>query len=591
MRRVGIMIAVALTAIVLLAFGSCKSPGTDPSSSGVKTDGNATGTEPKTDAVTDTGTEQEEKMIVLAKGKKVTYGIAVGAVEEKDRDMVNSFVKSLNQKTGATFIATATGGIAEQKILIGKADLPENQELYETLPYSGYAIERSGGNIHVCYYESEALKKALNSFLGAVKQSANGSWGIAETYSAYGNLAASSEAIPKSRKGDAALKSVVPCGEGNRMATFEGFTDAAYQEYIKVLATDGFSCYSEHENAGNRFSVYTKGNTQVTLYWYPTRQIFKVIYGTKGYLPATEKGTVASLCTPSITQLGRLAADESAQMVDGVFANGAPGMCYILRLSDGRYIIIDGGPVDKEGKDKKALYDFLMANKPATMEKPVIAAWFITHAHVDHTELAVHFISTYSKQVEVEVVAYNFPDFSSISIKEDVNALLPNAGSFKATVRAYLPQAKTLILHTGQTFWVGDAQIEMLYTQENYTPNTFPTANHTSTAFRILLGGKSILILGDCEQDICNNLAEVYGKNLKSDILQVTHHGVNGGSLALYKLVDPEICFWAIDEWRFQQHPQIRGSSSWDYNKWILDNSIRVRKHYSTSKTTTIQLI
>ena len=46
-------------------------------------------------------------------------------------------------------------------------------------------------------------------------------------------------------------------------------------------------------------------------------------------------------------------------------------------------------------------------------------------------------------------------------------------------------------------------------------------------------------------------MAEVYGNYLQSDVVQVTHHGVNGATLALYQVVDPQICLWPIDEYRF----------------------------------------
>lgn len=389
--------------------------------------------------------------------------------------------------------------------------------------------------------------------------------------------------IPKPQSESATLSQVISCGEGNRMATFEGFTEKDLSDYLQCLTASGFSMISETEMNGNRFSIYRKNTCQVVLYWYPGKALFKVICGPAGYLPEFARPAVDPVCTPEVTQLGRIAAGES-------YPNGAPGMSYVIRLSDGRFIVIDGGPRDREGKDEEALMDFLNREKPPAQERPVIALWIITHAHSDHTRLAAGFLKDHHAEVTVQTLAFQFPDFEAVTMKEDAAALQTIAMQFKAAAEAYLPGANRLILHTGMVFWVGDAKIEVLFTPENHAPAVFPTGNHTSIAFCMQLGGKRMVFLGDSERSNCRFMAEAYGTYLKSDILQVTHHGVNGGSLDLYQAIDPEICFWAIDERRFLTHPQIRGERAWDYNKWILDDTVRARTHYHTSKTATILL-
>ncbi len=527
---------------------------------------------------------EEQKMMTLVKNSQTQYKVVGGSFDSQETLLINSAAVKLSQKTGANFqkVSDSTSESAFE-IVIGRAKREISQNVYSELHYSEYCAIASNGKICIAYYETDGLKKALNLFLEKVTEADDGSWEIPENLNLKGSLSSVSESVPKSADGDAALTNVMSCGAGNRMATFEDYSEADVTKYLILLQSSGFSRYSSNEISGNKFYVYTKGNCQVTLYWYPSMGIFKIIYGTKGYLPANEKGTVASVCTPSITQLARLAADESAP-------NGAPGMGYVIQLSDGRYIIIDGGPVDVHKKDVDALYDFLVANKPASMSKPVIAAWFITHAHIDHTELTSEFLYTYAEQVEIETFAHQFPDFSAISMTEKVSDLQDCESLFKAAVFNCARETDTLILHTGQSFWIGDANIEILFTPENHAPANFPTGNHTSIAFRIKLGNKTIMILGDSEVSNCKFMSDAYGSYLKSDILQVTHHGVNGGYLELYRAINPATCFWAIDEYRFNNHTQIRGSSAWDYNKWILDDSNGVRTHYHASQTTKINL-
>ena len=99
------------------------------------------------------------------------------------------------------------------------------------------------------------------------------------------------------------------------------------------------------------------------------------------------------------------------------------------------------------------------------------------------------------------------------------------------------------------------------------------------------------MLLGDCEKELCQFMADVYGEELKSDILQLSHHGYNGACLDLYRYIDPDICFWASDEYRFYNDPRCLGTASgYDFNAWLRDDSIRRREHYHASADTTIAL-
>jgi beta-lactamase superfamily II metal-dependent hydrolase len=76
--------------------------------------------------------------------------------------------------------------------------------------------------------------------------------------------------------------------------------------------------------------------------------------------------------------------------------------------------------------------------------------------------------------------------------------------------------------------------------------------NGTSAAWRVTFDdGTAFLVLGDCDNYACREIAAMYGDYVKSDILQVTHHGLMGGDKTLYQFIDPQICFWATPEERF----------------------------------------
>ena len=86
------------------------------------------------------------------------------------------------------------------------------------------------------------------------------------------------------------------------------------------------------------------------------------------------------------------------------------GMCYVIHLIDGTFIIIDGGEADALGE---GIYDFNSCALKKCLEKmscgtkPVISAWFITHFHLDHVDLATRFIKEMGDSLEIKAFFYN----------------------------------------------------------------------------------------------------------------------------------------------------------------------------------------
>jgi beta-lactamase superfamily II metal-dependent hydrolase len=216
----------------------------------------------------------------------------------------------------------------------------------------------------------------------------------------------------------------------------------------------------------------------------------------------------------------------------------------------------------------------------------------MTHPHGDHTGLANRFLKDYAGKIEIDVAGYNLPDFDSYACCYDAQwekrCVMPFCE--EATE---LYGAETFVMHSGQRMHLPGCELEVIYTQEDYFPELFASANHLSCAFRMTFAdtGRSAVILGDCEKQLCKGMAEAYGAALKSDILQLTHHGSNGGDLDLYRNIDPEFCFWALDGWRFDVRTQMRGlDDGYIFNRYLRDTTIRDRKHYTCDETVTLKV-
>lgn len=392
------------------------------------------------------------------------------------------------------------------------------------------------------------------------------------------------------------------CEDGYVGVSVVGTTAAEFSAYVSEVAATGAKLYTENEIRKNRFVTFlvTNGDGEeytVHLVHYPIRGNTRIVWGKRGFLPVSDDAVFASGdVRTSILQYRR----------NGVYnkqpATGAPGMAFIITLADGTFIVLDGGPRQREQHFTKAFVDGewvdsvpdeehdcdklyrLLCERTPEGKKPVVAAWFITHGDSDHTDLAGDFLRKYKDKVEVRIAAYNLPDPLTHPVKNEPNDI--RHLTFMHIVKGFeMVGATHWKLHAGQRMSFPGCEVEILHTHEDYFPKAFTWGNHTCSAFRFTFKGKTFLALGDCESDICHQMFYKYGTYLKSDILQPTHHGANGGSTDLNTVIDPDVCLWPIDAWRFHTDGRMLGfQSGYEYN-WVLRNDeFKVRKHYHSSE-------
>ena len=338
--------------------------------------------------------------------------------------------------------------------------------------------------------------------------------------------------------------------------------------YALELESLGFVKHTEREIAGNLFYTYCKDEQCLFVFYNKSTQTVYLTAEPKQPLPLPQE-----IC-------------EGEAFLTQMQIGG--GMSYVVQLCDGSFVCIDGGAYTPE--DEERLYEFLKANSEA---KPKIAMWLFTHSHFDHIQLAAHFMAAYADAVEIEAVAYQFPDCGKISVEaESTEKMGQDIQRFEA-----ICQGKTVYtLHTGQVYSFPGMDLEVLRSLDDTYLLHYFSFNDLSAAFRLKFSsGKTALILGDCMQRECRELAHTYGSSLKSDILQISHHGLVGGDLGLYQLVDPEICFWPVNEAVFSGHfggpyQYCLGEGGCDGNAWLQDDTVRKRIHYHAGTTATIKV-
>lgn len=287
------------------------------------------------------------------------------------------------------------------------------------------------------------------------------------------------------------------------------------------------------------------------------------------------------------------------------------GMCYVIQLADGRFIVIDGGY--KSANHRNRLRAYLDEHSPTP--KAVIACWLITHLDPDHTENMYDFLLFYRNSVDVQCIAYTHPLAEDFPETGTAISVMTSSLAYWKSAKRWFPNAELWDMQRGDVKNFGDVSLQVLMTANERVPVEITSHNQRSAVVKFTFtqgtadtaDDKTFMMMGDNgggggESNARNKwLVATYGAAvLKSDVLQVVHHGLVGGYLPLYQAIDPSICLWPTHEERFAGRYDADGDGSYsddyqyctqtDYNKWLRNNSIRVRQHYHHSQTTIIDM-
>ena len=211
-------------------------------------------------------------------------------------------------------------------------------------------------------------------------------------------------------------------------------------------------------------------------------------------------------------------------------------MSYVIRTTDKKTIVIDGGTV----RDADRLFDRLKSITGS--EKPHIDGWFLTHAHSDHIDALMELLSR-GGLFTLDALYYHFPSVQFVEKNE------PGEAHTLARFYALLPlvAAQANVVSSGDSYNIGAARFDVLYTAD--PAFTMNAVNNTSTVLRMTASGQTVLFLGDLGKEAGKKLLREHGSGLQSDFCQMAHHGQNGVDFPVYKAVRPRACLWCTPDW------------------------------------------
>ena len=530
-------LAVCLCALMLLPlFAACNNDGTGDGTS---------------DAVTTA--PEAVSFPALWEGSTVNYRTVrpdEGTAAEQEAAMeISSALRKYsggNPEIGTDFVMPGEEHSSESfEILVGQTSYPESRQVAAETGYGGYAVRTVGHKIVVFGWNDTSLATAVRRFTDLLEGGAEFAQPIAIT----GSVSETLDAIPTFEGANKVI--IYSVGDKAYENVIEKSSAEAFASYCARLAEAGFEMTFDRTENSNNFAQYKKGDVGVTVYFTAFNNTVRIISEPASNMSdrSADTATVEKKCDARLTMIGRTFSKTGSYR--GVPVNCGL-MCFVLRLENGSFIVIDGG-VATEGF-AAGIMDTMKSQAPDPSHIH-IAAWIITHTHSDHTGGFNKFSETYGRRVTLDELILNFPseDTCDASPDHELNNRKKTLNNFKV----YYPKAKLTKIHTGETRNIGGAGVEFLYTPEDYytSKRTFADTklwNNTSLIFRVTIAGQKLMFLGDSQVDSNGIAVKMWGGYLKSDICQVAHHGGEGGTAAVYNAIDPTVALFTTSDEAFE---------------------------------------
>ena len=499
------MLSLILALLVLVCcFFACDDDKSD-------SDGDGSGSEGETVAIP--SFEETGILTVFANDEYHLKMIRSETANSTDKEAYVELRELLGKKTGTTpkmetdFVSAFEEKYDGPAILIGDTNYEESETLNATVKNNQYAAKLIGNKYVISYKCKDGFEEVFTRIKAKINSCKDGYITIDESWNIEGTLKDISF-VPDIQGGwDESFEG----GQGSTYCLKEDTSLAQYESYLKVLAENGFEHHSGKRIADCAFDLlYTEDTIAYVMYFSDTETI-KISMDKRSTfaLPTLEEDNIYEKTTDAtITQVGL------GDSLDN-------GMLYISKMSDGSFIVIDGGI------SAGYIYDSLVKLSGQTTGIR-IAAWLLTHHHNDHAEGFLATSSKYGDRLIVEKVIHCQPRPDQLrpgegSDYEAVKDRIVNGiRNFKATNRS-LEQIKA---HPGMEIYIRDAKITVLATIDTIEPRIISNVNNASMVFRMEVGEKSIIFLGDSEPMQTKAMYAQFGaENFRCDALQLAHHG------------------------------------------------------------------
>lgn len=540
LRIISLILALAMTALALFA---CDNGNTDiqDGSEDATGNGNSTATDdkkPGTDG-TDKPKDEEEKLVIFENGEykfRVVCPDKPSDIEKKVYNDIRAKLKSItgvNPEFVTDFKAFNDSGEDRElpAILVGRTNYDETAQVYSKLRNAECAVKTVGNKIVLAFNTEIDATNAYIQFYSLIRKS------TAECVSMKANVdytKASNEYLNELPTYTGGAYEIIDCDDDSYMLYAKNATKDDFYNYHNEAICNGFLPYVSREVDGNFFETLITDTKYIYMYYRAYDKSVRAIIGPIEMLGEEDCGDYGEKYDASLTLVGQVETIDC-------------GQGYIFVLPDGRLIVQDGG--SRYGAKPDYMYKAIKEVAPDP-DNIIIAAWFISHPHSDHQRGFTEFAANHAKdpEITVERIVANYINRDMYQYVRDDGTKESNGGlvdELRRIVKEDFPEAQFVKAHTGQVYNFGTSSVEVLYTVEDYLPaEKFNYVNSASLVIRVTVDNTSVMLLADTTHVSGKIMEDMFGTHLKSDMVQLAHHGMAPSNASLYKHIQADVLLW-----------------------------------------------
>ncbi len=216
----------------------------------------------------------------------------------------------------------------------------------------------------------------------------------------------------------------------------------------------------------------------------------------------------------------------------------------IFKTKSGKIAVIDGGRIPDTERFIRIL------QKITGREVPHVDAWLLTHLHTDH--FGVYYTLCTDGRFAGKISVGGFycdllsEEFYTVLARERIK----NADLIR-TAMLSLDSPTGAIVHTvqkGDIITIDEIEFEVIHVPD-IAQAEYMNMNDSSVVYKMTYDEQqTMMLLADAEWICSNDLVENCADKLRSDIVQVGHHGCGNVSGKCYELIDADAYIWQTGE-------------------------------------------
>ena len=245
-------------------------------------------------------------------------------------------------------------------------------------------------------------------------------------------------------------------------------------------------------------------------------------------------------------------------------------MCFTIEGNEEGLVVIDGGYKDSEDDVNRIV-------EIAGKHNNEIDAWIVTHLDSDHVGVCLNIID-YHPEIKInQIYTSNVPTFEQAKEKYPQET---EWEPFQEFTSLELENVKWLKENDEIENVIG-LKMKVLWAYSDWIYNNCSNLlNNGSLVFKLYGKEENILFCSDTQnQKIEEQITKNHKSDLKSDYIQIGHHGNNNFSQEFYKTVSPKKAFFAGPLELVENRDNISWFTADKIKGWLEEQNVEIYCH------------